>query len=143
MVARQRFLPMPAFPRPTGSPKILILAQTPRGKELSLSVAPGPTGTQCTEIRTPGGVLSGCGPWELEPTEIAVHPMQVGAAPNGIFLLEGKVGSAIASLELRFENGETAALPLVEGWTLYQVKRERFAKGRRPELLVGKDPRDG
>jgi hypothetical protein len=139
VVGGQRFLPMGMPTHPTGPAKTLISARTPSGKEISLSVAPGPNGTQCEEIRTPGGVSSGCGQWKLRPTEIAVNPMQVGAAPQGLFLLEGKVGSAIASLELHFENGETVSLPLVKGRTLYQVTRDRFIEGRRPKLLVGKD----
>jgi hypothetical protein len=139
VLARQRFLTMPGFPRPSGPARTLISARTPSGQEISLRVAAGPKGTQCEEIRTPGGVSTGCARWELEPTEIAVSPMQVGTAPNGLFLLEGKMGSAIASLELHFENGETVRLPLVDGWSLYQVTREHFAEGQRPELLVGKD----
>jgi hypothetical protein len=63
----------------------------------------------------------------------------LGGAPGGILLLVGPVGNHIAVLELRYEDGRIANVPLHHGWALYEVKRADYAKGRRPAVLIGRD----
>ena len=96
-------------------------------------------GERCTVLETPGGTGSGCGQAARRPREIAVFPNQIGSAPKGMLLLWGDVGADVARLELRFEDGRVERLPLVRGWTLYQVAPADFAAGRRPVEVVGRD----
>jgi hypothetical protein len=65
--------------------------------------------------------------------------MNFGGAPGGILLLVGPVGSDIAKLELRYQDGRVANIPLSEGWALYEVETADYAEGRRPEALIGRD----
>jgi len=71
--------------------------------------------------------------------EIGVSAMNFGGAPGGILLLVGPVGSDIATLEVRYQDGRTAAARLSEHWVLYEVEPSDYVQGRRPELLVGRD----
>jgi hypothetical protein len=96
-------------------------------------------GERCVTLVTPGGTSTGCGQKQPGPREIPIQPTQIGAAPSGMLLLWGAVGHEIASLELRFEDGTSEPLPLVEGRTLYQVDPGNYDAGRRPTELVGKD----
>ncbi len=96
-------------------------------------------GERCRALVSPGGIGSGCGGRSPRPDEVAVAPNQIGAAPGGMLLLWGEVGSEIAQLELRFEDGRIEQLPLVEQFALYQVDPADFVAGRRPLRLVGRD----
>lgn len=96
-------------------------------------------GQRCQVLVTPGGTSSGCGGRALKPTEVSVHPNQIGTSPDGMLLLWGEVGSEIARLELHFEDGRIEQLPLAKRFALYQVDPADFAAGRRPLRLVGRD----
>lgn len=96
-------------------------------------------GERCRVLVSPGGTSSGCGGRSPDADEIAVAPNQIGSAPDGMLLLWGEVGSAIARLELHFEDGRIEQLPLTERFTLYQVDPGDFAAGRRPLKLTGRD----
>lgn len=96
-------------------------------------------GTRCSALTIGGTTGGGCGRPPVGTREIGVSPNQIGSAPDGTLLLWGEVGREIASLELRFEDGRVEPLPLVQGWTLYQVAHADYADGRRPQELVGRD----
>lgn len=96
-------------------------------------------GQRCRVLVSPGGTGSGCGGRSPKPTEVSVHPNQIGSAPRGMFLLWGEVGSEIAQLELRFEDGRVERLPLAKQFALYQVDSADFIAGRRPLVLIGRD----
>jgi hypothetical protein len=68
-----------------------------------------------------------------------VNPNQRGTAPHAMLLLWGSVGRLIDSLEVRFEDGTTIPITLHQGWALYQVHPENFARGHRPITLIGRD----
>jgi hypothetical protein len=68
-----------------------------------------------------------------------VAGINFGGAPGGILLFVGPVGTDIAQLELRYQNGRVANIPLSEGWALYEVEPADYVEGRRPEILVGRD----
>src|SRR5439155_22389499 len=70
---------------------------------------------------------------------IAAAGMNFGGAPGGILLLVGPVGSEIAKLELRYQSGRVANIPLSEGWALSEIESADYVEGRRPEVLVGRD----
>jgi hypothetical protein len=65
--------------------------------------------------------------------------MNFGGAPGGILLLVGPVGSDIAKLEVHYQDGRVANVPLSEGWALYEVENRDYVEGRRPEILAGRD----
>lgn len=65
--------------------------------------------------------------------------MNFGGAPGGALLLVGPVGSDIARLELRYEDGRVAPVPLNESWALLEVERGDYLPGRRPDTLIGRD----
>lgn len=50
--------------------------------------------------------------------------------------LMGTVPSRVATVELRFRNGETPSVEPVQGVVLYPLTREQVASGR-PDLAVG------
>lgn len=138
----QRFGAPPVAPQaPRGKPLRTSVAQilTRRThKPIRLTVTRYRGGTTCTELDTPGGVSSGCGVAPL-PMTLPIGVTQIGRIPVGLVLLAGEVGSAIASVEVRFEDGRSERLRLTDGLILYQVARADLAPGRRPVALVGRD----
>jgi hypothetical protein len=109
-------------------------------EEVMLLVARASDGGFCQIVRsdrTPTNQTCSVAPPSAR--EIAVAGMNFGGAPGGILLLVGPVGSDIARLELRYQNGRVANLPLSEGWALYEVERADYVEGRRPEILIGRD----
>ncbi|MBW8854822.1 MAG: hypothetical protein JF604_10985, partial [Bradyrhizobium sp.] len=74
-----------------------------------------------------------------EPREIEVAPMNFGGAPGGTLLLVGPVGSQITTLELRYQDGRSATVPLHAGWALYEIAPADYVPGRRPQTLIGRD----
>jgi hypothetical protein len=51
----------------------------------------------------------------------------------------GVVGPQVGSVELRFEDGESVELDLLEDYFFYMVPRNRYGKGHRPTVLVARD----
>jgi hypothetical protein len=107
----------------------------------TISVSPSTTGGRCSWMRTAGGAGGhGC-----LPPGFAVPVLSYGLTPTGpdsasddVFL-SAEVSTRVASLHLRFEDGATVEIALVERFGLYAVPVERFAPGRRPELLLARD----
>ena len=62
-----------------------------------------------------------------------------GGAPSGILLLVDPVGTKIATLQLRYEDGRVTQVPLHDGWALYEIATRDYKHGRRPETLIGHD----
>jgi hypothetical protein len=132
-----------SFPRikPTGPAHTVAVIHTVRThRPIVLRVAPGPSGTRCTWLITPGGTGRGCGGRPPEPGEMSIAPDQIGSArTHGMLILWGSVGSKIETVELRFEGGTRIDLPIHEGFVLYQIRPANFVRGRRPIELVGRD----
>jgi hypothetical protein len=109
-------------------------------EEVKLLVARASDGGYCQIVRsdrTPTNQACSVAPPSTR--EIAVAGMNFGGAPGGILLLVGPVGSDIAKLELRYQDGRVVNVPLSEGWALYEVKSTDYVEGRRPEILIGRD----
>jgi hypothetical protein len=109
-------------------------------EEVTLLVARASDGGYCQIVRsdrTPTNQTCSVAPPAAR--KIAVAGMNFGGAPGGILLLVGPVGSDVVKLELRYQSGRVANIPLSEGWTLYEVQHADYVDGRRPEILVGRD----
>jgi hypothetical protein len=106
-----------------------------------LEVAPATGGNVCRIVRSAQTRTNrACGLPAPGPDEIGLTGMQFGGgAPDGIQLLVGRVGSEIARLRLRYQDGRVVAVPLHEGWAMYEVVPADYAEGRRPAELVGLD----
>lgn len=109
-------------------------------EQVTLFIARASNGGYCQIVRsTRRSSNRGCGLTPPTAREIAVGAMSFGGAPGGILLLVGPVGSRVATLELRYQNGRAAPVSPHRGWALYEVKRPDYHKGRRPEVLIGRD----
>jgi hypothetical protein len=106
---------------------------------LVLKAGPGPNGTVCRSLVTPSGTSMGCGRAPKANSVGNVGPTQIGKAPNGWFLLDGRVGSNVRSLELRFQDGKHIAIPIHHGHILFQVNPRNFVSGHRPTELVARN----
>ncbi len=76
------------------------------------------------------GGRKGCTPSASRPHSSS---RDLGGAPGGILLLGGPVGNHIAALELRYEDGRIANVPLYHGWALYEVNAPTTAKDAGPQ----------
>ena len=128
-------------PRPVSEPHQMASIDARAGSEhVTLLVARASDGGYCQTVRsdrTPTN--SGCSVAQPQPREIGVAAMNFGGAPGGILLLVGPVGSEITTLELRYQDGRLATIPLHGGWALYEVVPADYAEGRRPQILIGRD----
>lgn len=97
-------------------------------------------GELCSVVDMPAGRSGSC-TRSPKPSEIGVSYEQIGpsTSPKAMLLLHGQVGEAIDALDLVFEDGRTEHLPLVDGWTLYQVSPTDLVPGRLPSEFVGRD----
>lgn len=138
----QRFGPASPRPQtPTGRPKGTAVAQilTRRTrKPIRLSVTRYAGGETCATLTTPGGVGHGCGRAPL-PRTLPISVTQIGPVPKGLVLLAGEVGSGIATVDIRFEDGRRERLDVHDRLILYQVARSDVVPGRRPVELIGRD----
>jgi hypothetical protein len=131
--------PMPQ-PQPAGERHTVSKITAHGGEELALEVAPASDGGYCMTVRSDRRrPNSGCSIAKPGPREVGVTAMNFGGAPGGVLLLVGPVGSDLASIEARYENGRVDPVPLTEGWVLYEVEPADYLAGRRPEILVGRD----
>jgi hypothetical protein len=109
-------------------------------EHVTLLVGRASDGNYCQTVqsnRTPTN--SGCSVAPPKPREIEVAPMNFGGAPGGTLLLVGPVGSQITTLELRYQDGRSATVPLHAGWALYEIAPADYVPGRRPQTLIGRD----
>ena len=128
-------------PHPVTKPHEVAAIDARGGAErVTLLVAPASDGGYCQIVRsgrTPTN--GGCSVTPPRPGEIGVSPMNFGGAPGGILLLVGLAGSEITTLELRYQDGRLAAVPLHDGWALYEIMPADYTAGRRPQILIGRD----
>lgn len=107
---------------------------------VTLFVARASNGGYCQIVRstkTPSNF--GCGMTRPGPDQIGVDAMNYGGAPGGILLLVGPVGSKIATLQLRYQDGRVTQVPLHDAWALYEIATRDYKDGHRPETLTGHD----
>jgi hypothetical protein len=115
-----------------------------------LLVEEGEANRECKRLHVPdielapghrltGAVATGCGTRPLGPTSLDIGPGQFGAAPDGLLLLWGPVGTEIRSLEILFQDGTHVHIPIHEGYILYQINPKNYASGHRPTKLVGRN----
>lgn len=126
------------LPRPIGPYRTLIEIQTSAGFPMTFAVAPGTNGSVCKRTRYRGALAWGCGLGgdRVEPDAINVHPGLWNENEDGkpVVLLEGSVGRTIARLEVWYDAGDAARIPIVEQYVLFEVPR-----GLTPRVLVGLD----
>lgn len=127
-------------PRPAGPGRNVAEISARDGEVIALDVAPASDGGYCMTVRSDRRrPNAGCSIPMPSPREIGVTAMNFGGgAPDGVLLLVGPVGSDVATLELRYENGRVAPVPLRDGWVLFEVDRANYVQGRRPESLVAR-----
>ena len=129
------------LPWATGSYRKLIELETSEGFTMTLAVAPGTNGSLCTETRYRGARAGGCD--QPLPDADAIN---VGRAlrnededrDTALVLLQGSVGREIERLEVWYEDGGAARVPIVEQHVLFEVPG-----ARKPRVLVGLDAAGG
>jgi len=116
----------------------VMAIETSRGPAY-LWAAPTEAGGWCTYVQYPetegggaGGSACDIGPAPDDPLVVGAGTDMTGDEP--FTLLEGRVESPIASLELRFADGSAKSVPFVERFFIYEVPA-----GREPIVLVGRD----
>ncbi len=128
-------------PYPVTPARVVARIRARNGTErITLSVAGASGGGYCITVRsnrTPAN--SGCSVPVPGRRQMGVAAMNFGGAPTGTLLLVGPVGSGIATLQLRYQDGRVVRVALYGGWALYEIKRADYAVGRRPEVLIGRD----
>jgi hypothetical protein len=113
----------------------LISVRTHTGAEAALWTAPAADGRTCQWLRygESGGFGGGCAAKGAERPVLGVGQSQGG----GVVLLWGGPARAdVAEIEVRYEDGERALVPVVEGMALYEIPPEHFPRGHRPNLLI-------
>jgi len=140
---RRRSMPGPRsfrreLPFPTGPYRRVIELRTSAGYRMTFAVAPGTNGSVCERTVYRGAQAWGCSPGatRLEPNELSVHRgvWNENEDGEGITLLEGSVGRAISRVEVWYDGGDGARIPVAEQYVLFEVPR-----GHVPRLLVGFD----
>jgi hypothetical protein len=131
---RRLFVGPSYMPKPTGPYRTVIEIETSWGYPMTFSVAPGASGTVCTETRYRGMRAGGCSRRHVDDDAIRVGIGMWNETEDGkpIVKLEGSVGRSIERLELEYRDGSRAEVPVVEGYVLFELSRERA-----PKQLVG------
>lgn len=124
------------IPKPVGPYRIVIEIDTSWGYPMTFAVAPGAEGTVCTQIRYRGARAGGCNPAPRDPEAIFVgHSLWNETADRKpVVVLQGSVGRSAARLELEYRDGGRERIPIVEGFVLFELARDRA-----PARLVGYD----
>lgn len=125
---------LPVVPKSMGTKRTVIETRDSRGRPMSLTLVPVEGGRTCLRFETANGMRVSCPPETRVEEGIGVHPTLLGS----LVYFSGSVGPEVAKLELHYEDGSMRELPLVERFVLYDVPRERFAKGKRPTLLLAR-----
>jgi hypothetical protein len=71
--------------------------------------------------------------WSVAPLRVRVHGRE-------LWLLWGRIGSDVGSLELRYQDGRRVPLARSDGYFLHVVRGPERVRGHRPALLVGRGP---
>lgn len=74
------------------------------------------------------------------PDRVVTHVAEdVRGQEKPLVLLHGFVAPRVASLHLRFQDGEVVALRLVDGFFLYELPRRHYGDGRLPKVFIARD----
>ncbi|HXQ87283.1 MAG TPA: hypothetical protein VN746_11455 [Gaiella sp.] len=79
---------------------------------------------------------SGCPPLGYEQTEPMAASLASGSNP---ILLLAQVTPAVASVELRYEDGSTGRITPTDGFALTEVRPEHYPRGHRLKLVIALD----
>ena len=117
----------------------LMAITSEQGTREALWVAPSRTGGVCHWLTTDGraGRSAGCsaGGAATPADELAVGLLS-GAAP---ILFDGEVGAHVATVELRYQDGDVQRVQPVEGFVLAEVPSRHWPKGHRLDAIVALD----
>jgi hypothetical protein len=124
------------MPKPTGPYRTLISIETSWGYPMTFSVAPGENGTVCTETRYRGMRTVSCGRRRVDDDAIRVGIGVWNENEDGkpLIKVEGSVGRSIKRLELQYRDGGRVEVPIVEGYVLHELPKDRP-----PKKLIGFD----
>jgi hypothetical protein len=122
---------------PVGPARELVVLETRIGR-VTLEAAPGPDGKRCWIVTAEGTQSSACRPVR-RAVEFDFGPFYSLDQSERIVLLDGFVGPRVRSLELRFEDGTSTSVRLVERHFLYELPRRNWTAGHRPTYLVAHD----
>jgi hypothetical protein len=113
----------------------LIVVPTHTGAEAALWTAPTADGRTCSWLRygESGGFGSRCWARGVDRPALGVAQSQGSGV---VFLWGGPVRADVAEIEVRYQDGERAIVPVVEGMVLYAIPPEHFLRGHRPNLLI-------
>jgi hypothetical protein len=122
------------IPKPVGPYRTVIEIETSWGYPMSFAVAPGASGAVCTQLRYRGARSGGCNGRHPDGDEIWVgHSLWNETEDRKpVLVLQGPVGSAISRLEVEYRDGGRDNVPVVEGYVLFELSRDRA-----PKQLVG------
>lgn len=99
----------------------------------------GSIGGQPPRPRTVTVNWGGCDQNPLPPTALNVGGGQYAGPSNPILVLSGVVGTDIHSIELLFQDGSHAGIPLHQGYVLYQVNPRNYASGHQPTTIIARN----
>lgn len=135
----------PTAPDPkTGAPsealqkqaRKLFTVPTHTGVVATLWVAPTADGRTCHWLRYgESGFGHGCPPQGVDRPLLGVTQSQGG---DVVLLWGGPARADVAEIEVRYQDGERAVVPLIEGMVLYEIPPEHFSRGHRPNLLIAR-----
>lgn len=111
----------------------LIDFRAANGSRQTLWVMPASDGGTCVASKR----WSGC-----FPKDVAPPPLATALAGGETVLLQGRVGSEVAVIEVRYEDGNVERIEPVEGFVLHEIPPRHYAPGHRLELEIAYD-RDG
>jgi len=87
-----------------------------------------------------GSLGGGCVRNDRDTSSIwSVAPVRLRALGDEVWVLWGRAGPRLASLELRYQDGRRVRLARRHGFFLHVVRGDDRVRGHRPALLVGRD----
>ncbi|MDX6596133.1 MAG: hypothetical protein QOE87_20 [Gaiellales bacterium] len=136
-----------------------LLARLPlgwQGASLELWLARGSKGDDCIQVRNTANRQTRrwlCDPAvgrdsavglqppsaKAQPVYYAVNQFTRFGRPGGYIYASGWAGPPVASLEIRFQDSTVHRLTLHRGYFIYVVPEGRWALGKRPSYLIGRD----
>jgi hypothetical protein len=135
----------PALDSKTGAPsgalqeeaRKLITVRTHTGVEAAIWTAPAANGGTCQWLRLgASGFGGGCTAKGIERPVLAVARSE----GSGVVLLSGGPARPdVAEIEVRYEDGKGAVVPMTKGTWLYEVKPVHLRRGHRAKLLIARD----
>ena len=125
-----------------------LLARPTAFGQASIWAAPdyGPGPSRCTWLKVGQAVYGGtCRRYQphrrFHPPGrglLDVVPLRIPINGRILKVLWGQVGTSVAKLSVRFQDGSETTLPLSELVFLYPIPRSRWEMGRRPAFLIAR-----